>query len=131
MFLVSKNGGGPSVGGAAVAGARPRICIFCNHGRQRHHHATIAITMFKINRPWPPAVSLPASSTHHLVLFFRIYTLTFCLCDAFPKLFEPKSKKVARLTAELAALEAERLSKLVVLFGYEVSLSDKDLSSSL
>lgn len=46
--------------------------------------------------------------------------IIYCLCDA--KLFEPKSKKVARLTAELAALEADRLSKLVVVFGYEVSV---------
>ena len=46
--------------------------------------------------------------------------IIYCLFDA--KLFEPKSKKVARLTAELAALEADRLSKLVVVFGYEVSV---------
>jgi hypothetical protein len=65
--------------------------------------------------------SSPPYTTHHLVLLFRITVLTYCLCDAFPKLFEPKSKKVARLTAELAALEAERLSNLVVVFGYEVS----------
>ncbi|KAL3756720.1 hypothetical protein ACHAWU_005412 [Discostella pseudostelligera] len=87
--------------------------------------------MLKIMRPWPPAVSLPASSTHYLVLLFQISILTCCLCDAFPKLFEPKSKKVARLTAELAALEAERLSKLVVVFGYEVSLSEKGLASTV
>jgi hypothetical protein len=42
---------------------------------------------------------------------------------ALPKvsLFERRKKKVARLTAELAKLEAERLSKLVVVFGCEVS----------
>ena len=69
--------------------------------------------------PLPP----PSSTTTHriLILLFRTAVLTFCLCDAFPKLFEPKSKRVARLTAELAALEAERLSKIVVVFGYEVS----------
>lgn len=69
--------------------------------------------------PLPP----PSSTTAHriLILLFRTAVLTFCLCDAFPKLFEPKSKRVARLTAELAALEAERLSKIVVVFGYEVS----------
>lgn len=60
--------------------------------------------------------SSPPYTTHHLILL-----QTYCLCDAFPKLFESKSKKVARLTAELAALEDERLSNLVVVFGYEVS----------
>ena len=67
-----------------------------------------------------PRRSSPPYTTHHLVLL-----QTYCLCDAFPKLFpklfESKSKKVARLTAELAALEDERLSNLVVVFGYEVS----------
>ena len=38
---------------------------------------------------------------------------------AKPLFFEAKSKKVKRLTAELAALEADRLSKLVVVFGCE------------
>ncbi|KAL3826999.1 hypothetical protein ACHAXA_000063 [Cyclostephanos tholiformis] len=66
-----------------------------------------------------PPRSLPPFITHHLVLLFRTMVLTYCICDAFPKLFEPKSKKVARLTAELAALEAERTSNLVVIFGYE------------
>mmetsp|Transcript_15652 Transcript_15652/g.33896 ORF Transcript_15652/g.33896 Transcript_15652/m.33896 type:complete len:595 (+) Transcript_15652:20-1804(+) len=61
----------------------------------------------------------PPRSPHHFALLFRIVVLAFCLCDAFAKLFEAKSKKVIRLTAELAALEAERLSKLVVVFGYE------------
>ncbi len=70
----------------------------------------------------PPAAAAAAVTTHHLaILLFRMSILTFCQCDAFPKLFEPKSHKVARLTAELAALEAERLSKYVVVFGYEVS----------
>ena len=46
------------------------------------------------------------------------------MCDAFPKLFEPKSKKLARLTAELAALEAERTSNLV---GHEVSSFDGNI----
>jgi hypothetical protein len=61
-------------------------------------------------------LSSPPYTTHHLVLL-----QTYWICDAFPKLFESKSKKVARLTAELAALEDERLSNLVVVFGYEVS----------
>ncbi|KAL7530872.1 hypothetical protein ACHAXR_007227 [Thalassiosira sp. AJA248-18] len=63
--------------------------------------------------------SLQAQSTRYFALVFRIAVLAHCLCDAFAGLFEPKSKKVARLTAELAALEAERLSKIVVVFGYE------------
>lgn len=63
-----------------------------------------------------------AHARHHLlVIFFRIAVLAYCLCDAFAKLFETKSKKVSRLTAELAALEAERLSNFVVVIGYEVS----------
>jgi hypothetical protein len=57
----------------------------------------------------------------------RMTTLLAATCiaadAAFPKvsLFERRKKKVARLTAELAKLEAERLSKLVVVFGCEVS----------
>ena len=47
--------------------------------------------------------------------------LTYCIRTISAKLFEGKSKKVARLTQELAKLEADRLSKLVVVFGYEVS----------
>ncbi|KAL9180423.1 hypothetical protein ACHAXT_008393 [Thalassiosira profunda] len=52
-------------------------------------------------------------------LLVRTAVLAYCLCDALAKLFEPKSKKVERLTAELAALEAERMLKVVVVFGYE------------
>ena len=56
-----------------------------------------------------------------ILLLFRITVLSCCcLCTTFAKLFEPKIKKVARLTAELNALEAERLAKIVVVFGYEV-----------
>ena len=50
-----------------------------------------------------------------------IIFLTHCIRTISAKLFEGKSKKVARLTQELAKLEADRLSKLVVVFGYEVS----------
>ena len=51
-----------------------------------------------------------------------IIFLTYCIQNISAKLFEGKSKKVARLTQELAKLEADRLSKLVVVFGYEVSI---------
>lgn len=54
---------------------------------------------------------------------FRVILLAYCFCDVLAKLFESKTKKVARLTAELATLEAERLSKVVVVFGYEVSIA--------
>ena len=73
-------------------------------------------------RPRPP--SLPW--VHRRVgLLVRTAVLAYCLCDALAKLFEPKSKKVERLTAELAALEAERLARIVVVFGYEVSVCAK------
>ena len=52
-----------------------------------------------------------------------IIFLTYCIQNISAKLFEGKSKKVARLTQELAKLEADRLSKLVVVFGYEVSVT--------
>lgn len=56
------------------------------------------------------------------VMPYTIIFLTYCIQSISAKLFEGKSKKVARLTQELAKLEADRLSKLVVLFGYEVSI---------
>lgn len=55
------------------------------------------------------------------VIPYTIIFLTYCTRNISAKLFEGKSKKVARLTQELAKLEADRLSKLVVVFGYEVS----------
>lgn len=62
----------------------------------------------------------PSPTRQLLATLLRISVLVYCCChDAFAKPFESKSKKIARLTAELAALEAERLSKLVVVFGYE------------
>ena len=57
------------------------------------------------------------------VMPYTIIFLTYCIRDISAKLFEGKSKKVARLTQELAKLEADRLSKLVVVFGFEVSAS--------
>lgn len=81
-----------------------------------HGHA-IEIMLHK------PTTNAAASMNNLILLLFRITVLTVSLCDAFPKLFEPKAKKVARLTAELAALEAERLKNFVVVFGYEVSVS--------
>jgi len=77
--------------------------------------------------PIPMRAPLPLSPLHALAtrprrrisLVLRLAVLAYCLCNAFAKLFETKTKKVARLTAELAALEDERLSKLVVVFGYE------------
>ena len=56
------------------------------------------------------------------VMPYTIIFLTYCIRNIFAKLFEGKSKKVARLTQELAKLEADRLSKLVVVFGFEVSV---------
>lgn len=53
---------------------------------------------------------------------YTIIFLTYCIRNISAKLFEGKSKKVARLTQELAKLEADRLSKLVVVFGFEVSV---------
>ena len=55
----------------------------------------------------------------------NLYTATFVpvllLCQniASAALFESKKRKLARLHAELAKLEEERLESLVVLFGYE------------
>lgn len=45
--------------------------------------------------------------------------LLLCQNIAFAKLFESKKRKLARLQAELAKLEEERLESLVVFFGYE------------
>ena len=55
----------------------------------------------------------------------NLYTATFvpvlllCQSIASAALFESKKRKLARLHAELAKLEEERLESLVVLFGYE------------
>jgi len=65
------------------------------------------------------------STQPHLSLWRNLYTATIIpvllLCQniAFAKLFESKKRKLARLHAELAKLEEERLEHLVVLFGYE------------
>lgn len=71
--------------------------------------------------PLAPSGRVRGCAIHILATLSRISVLFFCLCHrvAVAKLFESKSKKVARLTAELAKLEAERLSKIVVVFGYE------------
>ena len=45
--------------------------------------------------------------------------LLLCQNIAFAKIFESKKRKLARLQAELAKLEEERLEGLVVFFGYE------------
>jgi len=45
--------------------------------------------------------------------------LLLCQNVAFAAIFESKKKKLARLQAELAKLEEEKLENLVILFGYE------------
>ena len=68
---------------------------------------------------------------HESVMPYTIIFLTYCTRNISAKLFEGKSKKVARLTQELAKLEADRLSKLVVVFGYEVSAYSISLNTPM
>ena len=50
---------------------------------------------------------------------FFMNLLLLCQKSVFAKIFESKKRKLARLHAELAKLEEERLKHLVLLFGYE------------